>query len=359
MFGTISLKDICNNREEFGNQVQQKASVDMKNLGIEIISCNIQNVEDESDLIQNMGMDNTSKIRKDASIAKTESDRDIEIKKAEADTQANEARVNSDLSIARRQNELEIEKAELKKEADKKKAEAEAAYEIQKQIQRKIIETESVNADIAKREREVDLKEREVKVMEQALDAEVKKKAEAEKFKLQQEADAKLYIRTKEAEAKKIEAEREAEANMKKADSQKYVQEQEAKARETMGNAEAAAIRAKGIAEAEAIEKKAEAMNKYGEAAILEMFVNVLPEIAKSVAEPISSIDKVTVIGGNSNGITDIAGNVPVLMAKTIESVKDATGIDINEIIRANTFEGKTTKNVNITGIEKDIEKDK
>lgn len=349
--GTISLRDICNNREEFGNQVQQKASVDMKNLGIEIISCNIQNVEDESDLIKNMGMDNTAKIRKDAAIAKAEADRDVAIKQAEADKEANEARVKADLEIAQKKNELDIRKSELKKAADTKAAEADAAFEIQKQEQRKTIETASTNAEIAKREREVELKEREVKVMEQSLDAEIKKKAEAEKFKEQQEADAKLYIRTKEAEAKKVEAELEAEALKTKAEAEKYAQEQEAKAIEAKGQAEAAAIKAKGIAEAEAIDKKAEAMKKYGQAAILEMAFKVLPEMAKNVAEPISSIDKVTVIGGNSNGVADMAGNVPIVMAKVIESVKETTGIDLNEIIKADTFEGKTTRNVNLTGI--------
>lgn len=350
--GTISLRDICNNREEFGNQVQQKASVDMRNLGIEIISCNIQTIEDENDLIKNMGMDNTAKIRKDAAIAKAEADRDVEIKQAEADKEANEARVKADLEIAQKQNELEIRKSELKKAADTKAAEADAAFEIQKQQQRKTIEAESMNADIVRKEREVELKEREVEIQERALEAGIRKKAEAEKFAKEQEADAQLYIRTKEAEAKKVEVEREAEAMKKQAEAEKYAQEQEALAIEAKGKAEAEAIRQKGIAEAEAIDKKAEAMKKYGEAAILEMALNVLPEIAKNVAEPISSIDKVTVIGGDSKGVSDIANNVPILMAKTMESVKEATGIDLKEIIKAETFEGKTTRNFNITAKE-------
>ena len=331
--GTINLKDICNNREAFGNQVQQKASVDMRNLGIEIISCNIQNVEDESDLIQNMGMDNTAKIRKDAAIAKAEADRDVEIKKAQADKEANEARVKADLEIAQKQNELDIRKSELKKAADTKAAEADAAFEIQKQEQRKVIEVTSTDADIAKRQREIELRRQEIEVTEKALEAEIKKKAEAEKYRVQQEADAKKYAQQQEADAKK------------------YAQEQEAKAIQAKGEAEAAAIKARGIAEAEAIDKKAEAMKKYGEAAIVEMIVNMLPEFAKNVAEPISSIDKVTVIGGNTSGVTDMAENVPIVMAKVIESVKEATGIDIKEIVKADTFEGKTTKNINLTGV--------
>ena len=308
IIGTISLKDICNNREEFGNQVQQKASVDMRNLGIEIISCNIQTVEDESDLIQNMGMDNTAKIRKDASIAKTDAEKEIKINQARADKEANDARVSADLEIAQRETDLLIKKAELKKLSDAKNAEAESIFEITKQEQRKIIETTSINADIARKEREVDLAEREVKVKEKALDAEIKKKAEAERFKVQQEADAKLYERTKEAEARKVEAEAE-----------KYIQEQNAQAIRAKGEAEAEAIKAKGLAEAESISKKADAMEKYGKAAIVEMIVNVLPDMARSVAEPVSAIDKVTIIGGNSNGVSDVADNVPILLAKVIE----------------------------------------
>lgn len=291
IIGTLSLKDISTNRDEFGNQVQKKAMTDMQKLGIEIISCNIQIVEDENGLINDMGMDNTSKIRKDAAIAKAEADRDVQIKQAETDKEANDARIKAELEIAQKNNELEIRKAELKKTADTKRAEADAAFEIQKQEQRKTIETTSTNADIAKREREIELKQREVEVTEQALDAEVKKKAEAEKFKQQQEADAKLYVRTKEAEAKKGEVERESEALKTKAEAEKFRQKQEAEAIKAKGDAEAEAIRAKGLAEAEAINKKAEAMKKYGQAAMMEMVVNVLPEIAKNIAEPIAAID--------------------------------------------------------------------
>ncbi len=352
VIGSMSLKDISNNREAFGNQIQQKASVDMKNLGIEIISCNIQNVEDENGLIQDMGMDNTAKIRKDAAIAKAEADRDVDIKKAEADKEANDARVKADLEIAQKQNELEIKKSELKKIADKKAAEADAAFEIEKQEQRKIIETTSTDADIAKREREVQLREREVEVEERSLEASIKKKAEAEKFKEQQEADARLYIKNKEAEASKYETECKAQAKKVEAEAEKYAQEQEAEAIRIKGKAEADAIRDKGIAEAEAIEKKAQAMEKYGKAAILEMALKVYPEMAKSIAEPIAAIDKVTVIGGDSKGVSDMAGNVPIVFSKVMETMKEATGIDIAELVKADTFEGKTTKNINVTGID-------
>ena len=139
IIGTMSLKEICNDRNKFGNEVQQSASVDMQKLGIEIISCNIQNITDRSGLIEDMGMDNTSKIKKEAAIAKAESDRDIAVAQAEADKQANDARVKAQTEIAQRNNELAIRQAELKIASDVKKAEADAAYAIQEQEDRKSV----------------------------------------------------------------------------------------------------------------------------------------------------------------------------------------------------------------------------
>jgi len=354
IIGTISLKDISNNRDEFGNQVQSKAKVDMEKLGIEILSCNIQNVMDKNGLIEDLGMDNTARIKKDASIAKAEADRDIAIARARADKSANDVRVESETEIAKRNNELSIQKAELQTISDSKKAEADAAYEIQKQEQRKSIETSTINADIARQEREIELRAREVQVKEKALEAEVKKQAEADKYAAQQRADADLYKRQKDAEAKKYEVEQEAAAMKAQAAADKFSMEQEAAGIEAQGKAEAAAIQAKALAEAEGMEKKAEAYQKYNNAAMAEMLIQVLPEIAGKIAEPLTQIEKITIIGGDGggNGVDQIAGNVPAVMAKMFESMKEATGIDLHEIVRAGTYDAKVTKNINVTGLE-------
>lgn len=334
IIGTISLKELCNDRKSFGDQVQEKAQVDMNRLGIEIISCNIQHVEDQNDLIIALGQDNMAAIQKNASIAKANADRDVAIAQAQARKEANDAKVLSDTEIAVKQNELSIKKAELKTIEDTKNAEADAAYEIQKEAQRKTIEVTKTEADIARQEKEVDLKKKEAEVMEQSLDADIRKKAEADKFARQQQADAELYKRQRNAEADKFEKQQEAEA--KKA------------------QAEAKAIEAKGLAEAEALEKKAEAMKKYGQAAMVEMIVKALPEMAKAIAEPLSTIDKVTIIDGNGegSGVGSMGSYVPQVLAKTMESVKEVTGIDIADIMRANTYDAKVNKNVNITGLD-------
>ena len=361
IIGTLTLKDINTNRDSFSDQVMMKAATDMDKLGIEILSCNIQNVTDEKGLINDLGADNTSKIKKDAAIAKAQADRDVAIAQAEANKAANDARVLADTEIAQKNNELAIRQSELKVISDTKKAEADAAYEIQKQAQQK-------NIQIAKAERDSELKKQEVGVMQQALDAEINKKADAEKYRVEQEAAAGLAKRQREAEARKYEQEKEAEAKKAVADAAKYSAEQEAAGIRAKyeaeaagialkGKAEAEAKKAVGLAEAEAMEKKAEAYQKYNNAAMAEMLIKVLPDIAEEIAKPLAQIDKITIIGGEGKdgGVSQMASNVPAVMAKLFESMKETTGIDLGEIMKAGSYDAKVNRNIHVTGLENAI----
>lgn len=247
---------------------------------------------------------------------------------------ANAKEVEAQTAIAQRNNELKLAKARLQAEADKAAADANAAGQIQTNLRAKEIKEAEADAEIAKQKKMVDLAAQEAEVQQRKLDAEVRK-----------QADADLYRRQKEAEAKKYEAERAAEA-------QKFAKQQEAEGIELVGKAEAEAIRQKGIAEAEAMKQKAEAYKQYNDAAVAEMLIKVLPDIAKSVAQPLSSIDKVSIIGGDASGVSGVSGNVPVLMAQTMQTVKEATGIDMGEIVRANSIQAKTDRNIHIDGVE-------
>lgn len=219
-----------------------------------------------------------------------------------------------------------------------------------KEEQRKTIEVTAANANIAKEERLVLLKQREAETMEKSLDAQVKKKAEAEKFERQQKAEAELFERQKEAEAKKFETEKAAEAQRAKAEADLFSKEQEAKGIRMVGEAEAEAIRAKGVAEAEAMEKRAQAYQKYNNAAMAEMLIKVLPDIAGKIAEPLTQIDKITIIGGSdgSNGVDQVAGNVPAVMTKLFETMKETVGIDLAEVVKAGTYDAKVNRNITI-----------
>ena len=392
IIGTLTLKSINTDRDSFSDQVMEKASKDMKKLGIEVVSCNIQNVTDENGLIKDLGADNTAKIKKDASIARAQAERDVAIAQAEANKASNDARVLAETEIAEKNNELAIKKAELQQISDTKKAMADAAYQIQEQEQQKVIQTATVNAQIARAEREAELRKQEVLVTQQALEAEINKKADADRYAVEQAAAAALAKRQRDAEAKKYEAEQDAiakkyeaeqdalakkaQAEAKKyeseqdalakkaqAEANKYTMEQEAdgvRARseaeaagiQARGSAEAEAIRARGMAEAEAMEKKAEEYQKYNRAAVAEMLIKVLPDIAGKIAEPLTQIDKITIIGsGSESGVSDVAENVPAIMTKLFESMKETVGIDLAEIVKADTYDAKVTRNLNISGI--------
>lgn len=352
--GKMKLEEMVSDRQKFATLVKENAELDLAAMGLDIISFNVQNFVDGNEVIENLGIDNIVKIKKAAAIARAESERDIKVAQAAADKESNDAAVAAQTEIAKKQNELAIKRSELQQEADTKKAMADAAYEIQKEEQRKTIEVTTANADIAKQEREIELKQKEVAVKEQALEAEVKKQAEADKYAAQQKADAALYQRQKEAEAKQFEAQRQAEARKAQAEADRFAKEQEAEGIRAVGEAEAAAIQAKGVAEAEAMEKKAEAYAKYNKAAVAEMMIKVLPDVAAKIAEPLGQIDKITIIGGDggSNGVDQVAGNVPAVMAKLFESMKEATGIDLADIVKADTYDAKVNRNVNVSGID-------
>lgn len=313
IIGTITLKEICNDRKKFGDEIQSKAQVDMNALGIEIISCNIQRVTDEKGLINALGQDNMSQIQKNASIAKAEAERDIQIAQAEAARQANEAQVASDTQISIRKTELAVKQAELKETSDIKKAAADAAYKIEEQKQRRSLDIASTDADIAKREKEAELAEREITLQERRLDADIRKKADADKYAAEKKAEAELYARKQEAEAKRFE------------------QEQIAEGIKAVGAAEAEAIKAKALAEAEGIDRKAEAMKKYGEAAVVEMIMNALPEIAKNVATPLSNVDSITMYGeGNS---TKLIEDIVSSTTQVSNGMLNGLGIDLRSLL--------------------------
>ena len=350
--GRMRLEEMVSDRQKFANLVKENAEPDLAAMGLDIVSFNVQNFSDGNGVIEDLGLDNISQIKKKAAIAKAEAEKEIAVAKAEADRQANDARINSEREIAKKNNELALQKAELKKMEDTKKAEADAAYSIQQQQQRKTIEITTAEASIAKQEKEVILKQREAEVQEKALDAQVKKKAEADRYARQQQSEAELYERQKRAEAEKFETEKSAMAMKATAEAQAFAKEQEAAGIRMVGEAEAEAIRARGLAEAEAMEKKALAYQKYNNAAMAEMLINVLPDIAGKIAEPLTKIDKITIIGsGDSDGVGAVADHVPAVMTKLFETMKETVGIDMSEIVKAGTYDAKVNRNINISGV--------
>lgn len=351
--GQMRLEEMVSNRQAFADKVKQNADPDLRAMGLEIVSFNVQNFVDDNGIINDMGIDNTMQIKKKAAISKAEAERDIKIAQAEANRKANDARVDSETAIAERENELAIKQAELKRAADIKRAEADAAYTIQQEEQRKTIEITSANANLAKQAKEVEIKAKEAEIKERALEAEVKKTAEAQKYAAQQNADAELYTIQRNAEAKKYEdiqnaeaeleikrneaaailvtAQNEAAAAKARAEAARYAAEQEAEGIRARGIAEAEAVRAKAIAEAEGLDKKAEAMRKMEEAAVLQMYFEKMPEVAQAIAKPLENVDKITMYGDGNTA--KLVKDITEATTQASAGLLDGLGVDLKSMV--------------------------
>ena len=349
--GSVGLKEMVQERQVVAEKIKENAVPDMRKLGIEIVNFNIQNFKDGAGTIENMGIDNVEQIRKAAQIAKAEAARDISIAEANAREEANKVAVNTNLRISEQNTSLAIRQAELKKDADIKQAEADAAYEIQKEQQRKTIEVTAADADIARREKDAELAEKEIALQERRLDAEIRKKADALKYEAEKKAEAELIKRQREAEARRFEEEQAALAKMKMAEAEKFELEQQALAQKATADAlayskmkEAEGIRAVGLAEAEAIEKKAEAQKKMGEASVLDMYLTALPEVVKNAAAPLAQTDKIVMYGeGNS---AKLVKDVMTSASQITESLEESVGIDLKSML-AGFVGGKAAANDN------------
>ena len=307
--GSVGLKEMVQDRQGVAKKITENVVPDMEKLGIEVVNFNIQNFKDGAGTIENMGIDNVEQIRKNAQIAKANAQRDIAIASSQAQEQANAVKVEAEKKIAEQNAELSVQQAEMQIRADTKKAEADAAYSIQQENQRKTIEIAKADADIARREKEAEIAQAEIAVKEKQLDAEIRKQADAENYRIAKEAEAKKYEATQEAAARRAQAE-----------AIRYAMEQEAEG-----------VKAKGLAEALAIEKKAEAQKRMGEASVIEMYLQALPEIVKNAADPLAQTDKIVMYGdGNA---TKLVKDVMHSANQVVDGVKEATGIDLAALI--------------------------
>jgi flotillin len=341
IIGQMQLVDLVNNKQLFSQKIQENATDDIEKLGLEIVNLNVQNCTDDNDAIVNLGVDNLVKIQKDAKIARANAEKEIKVAEANADEEGNKARVEADEKIAEQNKNLALKKSGFKIEQDNKKAMADAAYEIQKAEQMKTVNENQVSAEIAKATKMTELKEKEVALKERELDALVRKQADAEKYAAEIRAQADRAVLIQQAEANAERAKRDAEARVAAAEAEKEAAKleaegikakllAEAEGKKAILEAEAAGVKAKALAEAEGIEKKAEAQKKMGEASIVEMICNALPQIAKEVSTPLNNVDSITMYGDQSTKLIE-SGTQNI--DKILKVAQDSLGLDLKSMI--------------------------
>jgi len=312
IMGNMSVEEIYRDRKTFSTKVFEVASVDLHSMGISVISYTLKDVRDEVGYLASLGQARTAQVKRDALMGEAEARRDATIAEAGAEEQRMEAKLRNDTEIARSKRDFELNKATYDTEVNTAKAEAEMAYSLQAaKVQAKIKE-EEMQVKVVERQQNISIQEQEIMRKEKELDSKIRKPAEAEKYRLEKIA---------EAEKQKIILQAEAEA--------------EAKA--LKGEAEAYAIEVKAKAEAEQMAKKADAWKEYKEAALVDMMLKVLPEVAAEISAPLAQTDKITMVstGEGPIGASRVTGEVLDIMNSLPIMVQNMTGVDITSRMAA------------------------
>ena len=332
ILGSMTVEEVYRNRDRFAQEVQSIAAKDLKKMGLQIVSFTIKDVRDKHGYLDALGKPRIAAVKRDAEIAEAQAVRDSRIQKAMAEEEGMKAELLRDTNVAEASKDKELKVASFKREQDQARAEADQAYHIQEARSKQSVVEEQMKVELVRKEREIDLETKEILRREKQYDSEVKKKADAERYAVVQAAEAEKSRKVLEADALqyRIEAEAKALAEQKRLEGFAVADSDRAR-----GTAEADVIRLRGIAEAEAKQKLAEAFNEYGEAAVLDIISKMLPELASKIAEPLKSIDNITVVDtGNGEGANRVSNYVTQLMATAPQMIKQVSGIDVEAMIR-------------------------
>ena len=319
----LTVEEIYKDREKFASQVQEVAALDLAEMGLEIKAFTIRDISDINGYLQALGKKRISEVKRDAQIAEAEAARETKIKTSEANRLGEEARLLSETQISEASKEKELKVQSYRKEQEAARATADLAYDIEaNRVKKEVTETE-MQVAITRKQREIDLAEQEASRREKELEATVIKAADADKYKVQRNAEAEKYREVQDAEARAAAIRLEGTAR--------------ADAKRSEGMAEVDIIREKGKAEAEAMLKKAEAYKQYNDAAVTQMIIEKLPELARAVAEPLTKTEKIVVIDQGSNtkgGAAKVSGYVTDIISSLPEAVEAITGVNFLDSIK-------------------------
>lgn len=330
----LSVEEIYMDREKFASQVQEVAAVDLADMGLEIKAFTIRDISDANGYLEALGKKRIAEVKRDANIAEAEANMETKIKTADANREGEAARIVSETQIAESNKEKELKVQSYRKDQETEKAKADLAYEIEASKVQQAVETEKMQILIVKKQKEIELAEQEALRMERELEARIIKQADADKYSIEKKAEADKYSAVQKADSDKY---KEIQNAMAIAEAIKLKGQASAEAKRAEGMAEVEIIRLKGIAEAEAMAKKAEAYKQYNDAAVTQMIIEKLPEIAKAIAEPLAKTEKIVVVdsgNGQGNGAAKVSGYVTDIMASLPETIDALTGINLASILK-------------------------
>jgi len=324
ILGTLTVEQIYKDRETFGQQVQNVSADDLSNMGLQIDSFVIKDIQDEEGYLDALGRKRIAEVKRDATIGEAEAERDSAIASAQARQKGETARFEAETIIAESEKSYSVQKAEYDAQVNRKKAESELAYTLQQNITNQQVRAEAVQVEVVEKQKQIEVQEQEVKRREKELEATVRKPAEAQRYEIETLANAKKFQTLTEAEGQ--------------AEATRSIGQGEADAAKAKGLAQAEVIRRQGMSEAEAMLKKAGAWQEYNEAAIIQQLIDRLPEVAAAISAPLAKTDKITIVStggdGGGAGASKIAQDTANIIAQIPATVKGLTGVDLIEAIK-------------------------
>jgi len=333
ILGTMTVEEIYQNRDAFASKVQEVAATDMQNMGLGIVSFTIRDIRDTQGYLDALGKPRIAQVKRDAQIAQAEADRDAMIKSSQATQAGQEAKFQADSKIAEAQRDYQTNVAGYQATVNQKKAEADLAYDLQKYKTGQLVKAEEVQVEIIAKQKQIELQEQEIKRKQRELEANVQKPADAERYKVETLANATKFQLETEAAGAALAAKAKGFAS---ADVAKATGVAEAEANKARGLAEAAVIEAQGKATASAMQAKAESFKQYNEAAVIEMIVRVLPDVAGRVSEPLSKMEKMVIINsgnGPGGGASKLTGDVTQIIAQLPPVLESLTGVKFEKLL--------------------------
>jgi flotillin len=321
IMGTLTVEEAYSNRDMFARQVQEVAASDLANMGLTIVSFTIRDIRDNQGYLDALGKPRTAEVKRDATIGEAEAARDATIRSAQANQEGQTAKFLADTKIAESERDYKSNVAMYTAAVNQKKAEADLAYDLQKFKTQQSVRAEEVQVDVVEKTKQIQVQEQEILRKEKELSATVHKPADAERYRVETLANAEQFrlSTTAQGEAEAIRVTGVGEADATKA----------------KGLAQADVIRAQGFAEAEAMAKKADAWRQYNEAAITNMFIDKLPDIASAIAQPLSKTDRIVVVnsGGDSAGASKVTKDVTNIVAQLPPMIEALTGMKLDELV--------------------------
>lgn len=323
ILGMMTVEEIYRERDKFAQRVQDVAATDISNMGLQIVSFTIRDIRDNQGYLDALGKPRIAQVKRDAVIGEAEANRDAVIKSAQANQEGQTAKFQADTQVAEADRDYKMKLAEYAASVNQRKAESDLAYDLQKFQTQQLVTAEQIKVQVVEKENQITVQEKEISRREKELAATVNRPAEAERFRIEQLAQAEQYRlqTTAQGQAEAIRATGLAEAEANKA----------------RGLAQAEVIRQQGLSEAEAMAKKADAWRAYNEAAITQMFIDKLPEIAAAVSAPLAKTEKIVIVNagdGNGGGASKLTADVTQIIAQLPPMVEALTGIKLDELIK-------------------------